>query len=103
MSTLNLIRVLTSFLAPGVPGAPYFNGANVMLFLNHFKLLGENYYVSDLELIRKLPDYCEPEIQEEIRALAGYDQPDWSQIDRKSTRLNSSHTVISYAVFCLKK
>src|SRR5215218_7263704 len=26
---------------------------------------------------------------------------DWR--DRKSTRLNSSHTVISYAVFCLKK
>src|SRR5438128_7690958 len=26
-----------------------------------------------------------------------------SQIDRKSTRLNSSHGSISYAVFCLKK
>src|SRR5260221_5907863 len=26
-----------------------------------------------------------------------------AQLDRKSTRLNSSHTVISYAVFCLKK
>src|SRR5438132_4986853 len=26
----------------------------------------------------------------------------WAR-DRKSTRLNSSHTVISYAVFCLKK
>src|ERR1039457_1894817 len=26
-----------------------------------------------------------------------------SRIDRKSTRLNSSHLVISYAVFCLKK
>src|SRR5260221_4227111 len=25
------------------------------------------------------------------------------ETDRKSTRLNSSHTVISYAVFCLKK
>ena len=25
------------------------------------------------------------------------------RIDRKSTRLNSSHTMISYAVFCLKK
>src|SRR6202012_6282611 len=25
-----------------------------------------------------------------------------ARIDRKSTRLNSSHTVISYAVFCLK-
>src|SRR5438034_2140063 len=29
------------------------------------------------------------------------DPAEWS--DRKSTRLNSSHTVISYAVFCLKK
>src|SRR5258708_26474932 len=26
-----------------------------------------------------------------------------SQADRKSTRLNSSHQIISYAVFCLKK
>src|SRR5260221_3561875 len=25
-----------------------------------------------------------------------------TDLDRKSTRLNSSHTVISYAVFCLK-
>src|SRR5436190_15186401 len=34
-------------------------------------------------------------------------RPEWpypqAQGDRKSTRLNSSHTVISYAVFCLKK
>src|SRR5256885_5513959 len=29
--------------------------------------------------------------------------PFWVQLDRKSTRLNSSHLVISYAVFCLKK
>src|SRR5438132_7310442 len=28
---------------------------------------------------------------------------DGRRSDRKSTRLNSSHTVISYAVFCLKK
>src|SRR5256885_4610535 len=28
---------------------------------------------------------------------------DDAQADRKSTRLNSSHLVISYAVFCLKK
>src|SRR5258708_29564079 len=26
-----------------------------------------------------------------------------SSLDRKSTRLNSSHQIISYAVFCLKK
>src|SRR5438034_5388765 len=29
--------------------------------------------------------------------------PTFTKTDRKSTRLNSSHTVISYAVFCLKK
>src|SRR5256885_12371953 len=28
---------------------------------------------------------------------------EWRLQDRKSTRLNSSHLVISYAVFCLKK
>src|SRR5258708_22470179 len=27
----------------------------------------------------------------------------FSGVDRKSTRLNSSHQIISYAVFCLKK
>src|SRR5690606_41645941 len=27
----------------------------------------------------------------------------YQQLDRKSTRLNSSHVKISYAVFCLKK
>src|SRR5476649_3049079 len=40
-----------------------------------------------------------------VENLAGADlraQSDLA-IDRKSTRLNSSHTVISYAVFCLKK
>src|SRR5260221_4976910 len=31
------------------------------------------------------------------------DDPKRAPVDRKSTRLNSSHTVISYAVFCLKK
>src|SRR2546430_8028949 len=29
--------------------------------------------------------------------------PDAAEPDRKSTRLNSSHSQISYAVFCLKK
>src|SRR2546427_5682843 len=29
--------------------------------------------------------------------------PDTGEEDRKSTRLNSSHSQISYAVFCLKK
>src|SRR2546422_3967154 len=37
------------------------------------------------------------------RALAGADVHLAVERDRKSTRLNSSHGYISYAVFCLKK
>src|SRR5258708_14590078 len=36
-------------------------------------------------------------IQRRIRVGAAH------RLDRKSTRLNSSHQIISYAVFCLKK
>src|SRR5256885_8556044 len=37
--------------------------------------------------------------------IVGNDQREFfnAGLDRKSTRLNSSHLVISYAVFCLKK
>src|SRR2546430_10386223 len=57
-----------------------------------------------------------------FRSMTGHDSSHWSrvviekpfghdlesardldEIDRKSTRLNSSHSQISYAVFCLKK
>src|SRR5438034_4857292 len=56
-----------------------------------------------------------PEQYQASEAIAGYvlaaygaakligQLPAGHLIDRKSTRLNSSHTVISYAVFCLKK
>src|SRR5260221_8964140 len=60
--------------------------------------------------------YCRAsEIQLNIQTQEDFRRPlaeavldghlDWALIslDRKSTRLNSSHTVISYAVFCLKK
>src|SRR5205814_10567905 len=39
---------------------------------------------------------------EPVRGLSSYPHP-WLMQDRKSTRLNSSHLGISYAVFCLKK
>ena len=43
-------------------------------------------------------------IDVEAESLTGKQQINFSGMsDRKSTRLNSSHTVISYAVFCLKK
>src|SRR2546430_7523279 len=39
----------------------------------------------------------------EIQREAGASQTGNDTRDRKSTRLNSSHSQISYAVFCLKK
>src|SRR2546430_10838967 len=50
----------------------------------------------------------EPLPAREGLALVGVDRPVFERarvrlVDRKSTRLNSSHSQISYAVFCLKK
>src|SRR5690625_6049319 len=41
--------------------------------------------------------------QEQLGKLVGVKKAQISKLDRKSTRLNSSHVAISYAVFCLKK
>src|SRR2546430_13420810 len=48
----------------------------------------------DNQFIRAGPNPADLEL-----TIAGIDGPE----DRKSTRLNSSHSQISYAVFCLKK
>src|SRR5690625_5324990 len=46
-------------------------------------------------------EHAGPNINDEMRSRwVSNDPPD---VDRKSTRLNSSHVAISYAVFCLKK
>src|SRR2546426_3686627 len=44
-----------------------------------------------------------PTIQRSVMSRPGQVHRGWRSRDRKSTRLNSSHLVISYAVFCLKK
>src|SRR2546426_3745335 len=41
--------------------------------------------------------------QTRLREMEHAAGPGERAVDRKSTRLNSSHLVISYAVFCLKK
>src|SRR2546430_5197983 len=51
--------------------------------------------------MRALPNILCPFfiIMSEAKSQIGW----WAALDRKSTRLNSSHSQISYAVFCLKK
>src|SRR3982751_7006193 len=53
-----------------------------------------------LSLHDALPIWQRPERRDHCRRPGTTDQP---ALDRKSTRLNSSHDQISYAVFCLKK
>src|SRR5260221_8346556 len=59
----------------------------------------------ELHGVEALNEACQIRIAEnvisKIGAVDGITLFD--KVDRKSTRLNSSHTVISYAVFCLKK
>src|ERR1022692_5187360 len=45
----------------------------------------------------------QPIVVLDVEYRDGLAAADPNLIDRKSTRLNSSHLVISYAVFCLKK
>src|SRR6266481_3264782 len=47
--------------------------------------------------LRDVADFLHRHYDIQNRSVAAFDQ------DRKSTRLNSSHSSISYAVFCLKK
>src|SRR5437762_8882172 len=58
----------------------------------------ELFTTSLYEIDRLLYDNSEAAEGEELE-----DDVDWQAADRKSTRLNSSHRCISYAVFCLKK
>src|SRR5438034_7743747 len=68
-------------------------------------------YEKAAELIDSLPDSIEQLVKEpeKLKELPGIGDrmvehlEEIVKTDRKSTRLNSSHTVISYAVFCLKK
>src|SRR5256885_9967430 len=50
-----------------------------------------------------LPEPDRPARGYPAAVLPGPERERAPQRDRKSTRLNSSHLVISYAVFCLKK
>src|SRR5205807_8237014 len=56
---------------------------------------------------RVIAEILEPAAVKLVGATLGDDVDDRTGVapvlDRKSTRLNSSHLVISYAVFCLKK
>src|SRR5207244_12821987 len=97
------LRLLVVALRPGPPRFPYttlFRSAlgktERAAFLS--RVLGYERLREAQERVREVRNG----VAAEVRGLeAGLKTPHLR--DRKSTRLNSSHQIISYAVFCLKK
>src|SRR2546430_13614652 len=58
-------------------------------------LFGYGVSAQDMSGDKKVHDKTKTEMKKDV--------PQGGKEDRKSTRLNSSHSQISYAVFCLKK
>src|SRR5437870_10319789 len=59
-----------------------------------------------LHAYRNLGIFQENIVNRVLEDVVRWARPVWAEVkgeDRKSTRLNSSHVAISYAVFCLKK
>src|SRR3712207_7847585 len=74
----------------------YKDGIRELQFLKGFETDELPTLLDIMQRIRK----ASPE-EEDLLTLLW--EGDFSLLDRKSTRLNSSHANISYAVFCLKK
>src|SRR2546426_10169694 len=81
--------------------APQLNpvGAGIIMNPNAMRVLERNGLAEAVRLA-SWPYLVRETCDSRGRSLA---MRDYRPLDRKSTRLNSSHLVISYAVFCLKK
>src|SRR3712207_7232600 len=84
------------------------------LFRSIFEKDGVRYVITDPAMLKRINDAVRPQVElgnqqarigeEQARIGAQQAKVGAEQAaDRKSTRLNSSHANISYAVFCLKK
>src|SRR5207249_5506688 len=79
--------------------------SNIVDITNYVMLaIGQPVHAYDLDRVRgKRIDVRRAREGEKMTTLDDVERSLDSSIDRKSTRLNSSHVSISYAVFCLKK
>src|SRR5439155_10942938 len=54
-------------------------------------------------MLESVAEFFEEDVNIDLATLVAFVEIDIYVLDRKSTRLNSSHVAISYSVFCLKK
>src|SRR5207253_5526248 len=103
----SLAAPLLSFLPPHPPTSPLF--PYTTLFRSPRLTFARHAALYKLYVIRPLRSLDQP-LQEDEEGLEfmrllvpQLEEALFAGPDRKSTRLNSSHVAISYAVFCLKK
>src|SRR2546427_3206605 len=80
---------------------PYTRSSDLSEGLAALSIDGKNGYVDTTGTVVIAPQFETAEAFAGGVARVKFDDGAWG--DRKSTRLNSSHSQISYAVFCLKK
>src|SRR5690606_40763174 len=88
----------------GIDHAMEYNYRIAEELVNSIDSVTYNKYMNDPfkelpELKHQIDNFYDLPLLEQLQL---YNQPEYLE-DRKSTRLNSSHVKISYAVFCLKK
>src|SRR2546427_11353875 len=89
----------------GIIGTEFEDGAVVFIDMNDDLILAlwpKQSLAKDAKVAVGPPSPTEFSIGHNVRSKQEVDAV-MKQADRKSTRLNSSHSQISYAVFCLKK
>src|SRR5437588_7751061 len=103
---LSLVRRPDAFDPTRAALRTYLYAAVRNLAAKHLRRHGGEFSVEELEAEPSTTEREEPlrrlldaELSEEVRKAVMALPPLQREVDRKSTRLNSSHTVISYAVF----
>src|SRR5947207_11297651 len=90
------LRLFTAHAAESDPDSGY---AQIAVFAKAIQLLRQDYVDGNKTSYHDLVYAAMKGMLASLDPHSQFMEPE----DRKSTRLNSSHTVISYAVFCLKK
>ena len=99
LSTNDLGFIDTSVVTPAEAGVTDLFTSNSSAYLGSAGEAGSGAGILNNVFVDTITDFVSGSDKLFFNTDAGFEE----QLDRKSTRLNSSHQIISYAVFCLKK
>ena len=80
MAEQPVVRYVIPFPTPGTPGAPYFAGADVTEFLEHFEDLGKDHGLTEQRIAEVVPRYCERKIRDIIKAQEAWKIRSWEEL-----------------------